>query len=70
MRNTSAYAAEDWPTVERLVHDEIARRPTASGTAAAARARLAAYRETGLNEVSLAGLTEPADIRNTLERLQ
>jgi hypothetical protein len=41
------------------VHDEIVRRHTASGTAAAARARLAAYREIGLDEVILAGLTEP-----------
>lgn len=62
----AAYAAEDWPTVERLVTDDVVRRHTASGDAAQVRARLAEYHGAGLDEVVLGGLVEPAEIRSTL----
>jgi 5,10-methylenetetrahydromethanopterin reductase len=65
----AAYAAEDWPSVERLIDDDIVRRHTASGTPETARVRLAAYRAAGLDEAVLAGLADPYDIRATLERL-
>jgi 5,10-methylenetetrahydromethanopterin reductase len=51
-----AVAREDWPAAEALVSDDVVRRHTASGTAAQVRARLAAYREAGLDEVVLGGL--------------
>lgn len=66
----AACAADDWQTVECLVGDDIVRLHTASGTAEQVRARLAAYREIGLDEIVLAGFTDPNDIRNTLEKVR
>ncbi len=54
---------------ESLVTDDVVRGHTISGTAAQARTRLAAYRDIGLDEIVIAGPTEPGDIRNTLEQL-
>jgi 5,10-methylenetetrahydromethanopterin reductase len=62
-------ARNDWQSVENLVTDDVVRLHTISGTAAQARARLAAYRGIGLDEIVIAGPTEPDDIRNTLEQL-
>ena len=64
-----ACACNDWQTVESLVTDDVVRHHTISGTAAQARARLAAYRSIGLDEIVIAGPTEPGDIRNSLEQL-
>jgi 5,10-methylenetetrahydromethanopterin reductase len=66
----AACAADDAPAVARLVGDDLVRSLTASGTAEQARARLAAYRAIGLDEIVLAGSREPGEIRETLERLQ
>lgn len=51
----TAYVAEDWPAVERLVSDDVVRRHAACGTAAQVAARLAEYRDQGLDEVILGG---------------
>jgi 5,10-methylenetetrahydromethanopterin reductase len=64
-----ACAGNDWQSVESLIADDIVRGHTISGTAAQARTRLAAYRSIGLDEIVIAGPTEPSDIRNTLEQL-
>lgn len=56
-----AVTQEDWATAEALVSDEVVRRHTASGTPAQVRARLAAYRSAGLDEVVLGGLYTPAE---------
>jgi 5,10-methylenetetrahydromethanopterin reductase len=64
-----ACARNDWQSVECLVTDDIVRGHTISGTAAQARTRLAGYRDIGLDEIVIAGPTEPGDIRNTLEQL-
>lgn len=66
----AACAADDWPTVERLVSDEVVRRHSASGNADQVRARLTAYREIGLDEVVLAGFSDPSDIRSTFAKLR
>lgn len=65
----AAYGAEDWAEVERLVDDKVVDAHAACGTAAEAGARLAEYVAAGLDQVVLAGLTEPADIAATLAEL-
>lgn len=54
-----AIAREDWAGAEALVSDDVVRRHTASGTPGQVRARLAAYRAAGLDEVVLGGLYTP-----------
>ncbi|HET9492029.1 MAG TPA: LLM class flavin-dependent oxidoreductase [Methylomirabilota bacterium] len=60
-----ALAREDWAAVEALVTDETVRRHTACGTPQEMRARLAAYRAAGLDEIVLAGLYEPEETRRS-----
>jgi 5,10-methylenetetrahydromethanopterin reductase len=61
-----AVAREDWAAAERLVGDEVVRRHTASGTPAQVRARLAAYRAAGLDEIVLGGLATPAETEHAV----
>jgi 5,10-methylenetetrahydromethanopterin reductase len=61
-----ALGREDFAAAEALVGDDVVRRHTASGTAAEVRARLAAYREAGLDEIVLAGLYSPEETARTL----
>lgn len=56
-----AVAREDWAAAEALVGDAVVRRHSASGTPAQVRARLAAYRDAGLDEIVLAGLHTPEE---------
>lgn len=56
-----AVAGENWAAAEALVSDEVVRRHTAAGSPAQVRARLAAYRAAGLDEVVLGGLYAPAE---------
>ena len=65
----TAYAAEDWKTVDRLVDDTVVHAHAACGDVETVRSRLADYREAGLDEIVLAGLTEPDEIKNTLTRI-
>ena len=61
-----AVGREDFAAAEALVSDDVVRRHSASGTAAEVRARLAAYREAGLDEIALAGLYSPEETARTL----
>jgi 5,10-methylenetetrahydromethanopterin reductase len=65
-RLAAAVAAENWPAAAALVTDEVVARHAAAGTAAEVRARLAAYRAAGLDEIVLAGLSDADDIRRAL----
>ena len=56
-----ALAREDWAAAEALVSDDVVRRHTACGAAIQVRARLAAYRAAGLDEVVLGGLYTPEE---------
>jgi 5,10-methylenetetrahydromethanopterin reductase len=58
-----AFAAEDWPTVERLVDDQVLDNHSASGTPEQVRAALRAYGTVGLDEIVLAGVTDSDDLR-------
>lgn len=58
----TAYAAENWSEVERLVSDDVVRRHAACGTAAQVRARLDDYRAIGLDEVILGGMDDTGSI--------
>jgi len=66
----AAYAAEDWPTVERLVSDDVVRRHAACGTPHQVRAKLAEYRATGLDEVIIGGIDSAEDIAGALAAAQ
>lgn len=61
-----AVAGEDWAAAETLISDDVLRRHTAIGTAAAVRTRVDEYRAAGLDEVVLAGLATADDTRRTL----
>jgi 5,10-methylenetetrahydromethanopterin reductase len=65
----AAYAAEDWPAVDRLISPEVVAGHAACGDAGTVRARLEAYRDAGLDHVVLAGLAEPQEIADTLRIL-
>ena len=56
----------DWPRAEAFITDDLVRRHTASGTPADVRERLRAYRAAGLDEIVLAGLSDPEEIARTL----
>lgn len=61
-----AVRAEDWAAAEALIDDDVVRCHTATGTAADVRARVAEYGAAGLDEVVLAGLSDPDETRRTL----
>ena len=65
----TAYAAEDWSEVDRLVSDDVVRRHTACGTPQQVRAKLDEYRAIGLDEIVLGGLDDAASIASTLEAI-
>lgn len=58
-----AVRREDWTAVSALVTDETVRRHTASGSVDEVRTQLRRYWDAGLDEVVLAGLREPDEIR-------
>ena len=57
----AAISREDWTTAEALVSDDTVRRHTACGAPDEMRARLDAYRASGLEETVLAGLYTPEE---------
>ena len=63
----TAYAAEDWREVDRLVSDDVVRRHAACGTSQEVRARLDEYRAKGLDEVVLGGLDDAPSIAAALK---
>jgi 5,10-methylenetetrahydromethanopterin reductase len=63
----SAYAAENWNEVDRLVTDEVVRRHTACGTPQQVRDKLEEYRAIGVDEIVLGGLDDAKSIAAALE---
>lgn len=63
----TAYAEEDWPTVERLVTDEVVRSHAAAGTPAQVAGRYADYRQLGLDEVVVGGIDDRHGIARALQ---
>jgi 5,10-methylenetetrahydromethanopterin reductase len=62
----TAYAAENWPEVDRLVSDDVVRRHAACGTPDQVRARLDEYRAIGLDEVVIGGMDDAPSIAAAL----
>lgn len=62
----AAYAAEDWPEVDRLVSDDVVRRHAACGTPSQVKAKLEEYRAIGLDEVVIGGMDDAASIAAAL----
>ena len=58
-RLRAAVAAEDWTAARALITDRIVETHAASGTPAQLAARLAAYREAGLDEIVVSGVADP-----------
>ena len=65
-----AYAAEDSSRIERLLTNDIVARHAASGTGAEVRARVAAYRTAGLDELVLAGQGDAAALPALLREVR
>jgi len=65
----TAYAAENWSEVDRLVNDDVVRRHTACGTPQQVRDKLDEYRAIGLDEMVLGGLDDAASIATTLKAI-
>jgi 5,10-methylenetetrahydromethanopterin reductase len=63
----TAYAAENWSEVDRLVNDDVVHRHTACGTAAQVRDKLDEYRAIGVDEIVLGGLDDAGSIAAALE---
>jgi 5,10-methylenetetrahydromethanopterin reductase len=62
----TAYAAENWAEVDRLVGDEVVRRHAACGTPEQVRAKLEEYRAIGLDEVVIGGMDDAPSIAAAL----
>jgi len=63
----TAYAAENWAEVDRLVSDDVVRRHAACGTPAEVKARLEEYRSIGLDEVIIGGMEDASSIAQSLK---
>ena len=62
----TAYAAENWTEVDRLVSDDVVRRHAACGTPDQVRAKLDEYRAIGLDEVVIGGMDDAPSIAAAL----
>jgi 5,10-methylenetetrahydromethanopterin reductase len=62
----TAYAAENWTEVDRLVSDDVVRRHAACGTPDQVRAKLEEYRAIGLDEVVIGGMDDAPSIAAAL----
>ena len=62
----TAYAAENWAEVDRLVSDDVVRRHAACGTPDQVRAKLEEYRAIGLDEVVIGGMDDAPSIAAVL----
>ena len=65
----AAYAAEDWAAVERTIGPDVLAAHAACGTPDAVRARIREYRDAGLDQVIVAGVTEAAEITRVLRAI-
>jgi len=63
----TAYAAENWSEVDRLVGDDVVRRHTACGTPQQVRDKLDEYRAIGVDEIVLGGLDDATSIAGALK---
>jgi 5,10-methylenetetrahydromethanopterin reductase len=66
----TAYANEDWATVERLVTDDVIRSHAAAGTPAQVADRYADYRKLGLDEVVVGGIDDRHGIVRALQTVR
>ena len=66
----TAYAAENWAEVDRLVSDDVVRRHAACGTPDQVRAKLEEYRAIGLDEVVIGGMDDAASIAAALAAIR
>lgn len=66
----TAYAAENWAEVDRLVSDDVVRRHAACGTPAQVRAKLEEYRAIGLDEVVIGGMDDAPSIAAALKAVR
>ena len=62
----TAYAEEDWTTVDRMMTDDVLSRHTASGTPDQVRAALAAYGAVGLDEIVTYGIRDRQEMADVL----
>ncbi len=65
----TAYAAGDWAAVERTIGTDVLAAHAACGTEETVRARIREYRDAGLDQVIVAGITEPAEIARVLRAI-
>jgi 5,10-methylenetetrahydromethanopterin reductase len=66
----TAYAAENWPEVDRLVSDDVVRSHAACGTPEQVRAKLEEYRAIGLDEVVIGGMDDAPSIAAALAAIR
>jgi 5,10-methylenetetrahydromethanopterin reductase len=66
----TAYAAENWTEVDRLVSDDVVRRHAACGTPEQVRAKLEEYRAIGLDEVVIGGMEDAPSIAAALAAIR
>jgi alkanesulfonate monooxygenase SsuD/methylene tetrahydromethanopterin reductase-like flavin-dependent oxidoreductase (luciferase family) len=64
---TRAFAAEDWVAVDDLIGDQVLNNHSASGTPEQVRVAMRAYGAIGLDEIGLAGVGNPEDLRSMLD---
>ncbi|MDE0333791.1 MAG: LLM class flavin-dependent oxidoreductase [Defluviicoccus sp.] len=62
----AAWAAEDWSGVERMIGPEVLAAHAACGTEETVRARVREYRDAGLDQVIIAGVTDAEEIARVL----
>jgi 5,10-methylenetetrahydromethanopterin reductase len=66
----NAYAQEDWPTVERLMTDDLMQRHAAIGMAEHVQARFAEYRAAGLDQVIIGAIDNAAGLADALHAVR
>ena len=62
----AAYAREDWTAVDALVTDAVVSRHAASGSLDQASGALVCYRDAGLDEVAVAGISDTETLRRLI----
>ena len=65
----AAYAAENWAEVERTIGPEVLAAHAACGTEETVRARIREYRDAGLDQVIVAGVTDAEEIARVLRAI-
>lgn len=65
----AAVKAGDWERAIQLISDHVVEQQTASGNPETVRARIAAYRSSGLDEIVVAGIGNPEDLGRALDAM-